>query len=116
MKKLLLLGTLALAGCTGTGALPPSTGPGILSPLVSYGVISEDTRTKARQVQATTKGLCQFIPTIGTIASIFSAGIGEGVASVASGICSAVTTAPLADGGPRQAKVNGVVIRGRFVK
>lgn len=115
MKKLLLLGTLALVGCTGGNAIPPS-GPGILSPLVSSGVITEETRTKARQVQATTKGLCQFIPTIGTIAAIFSAGIGAGVSAVASGICDAVTTAPLADGGPRQAKVNGVVIRGKFVR
>ncbi len=115
MRKILLLGTLALAGCAGTVS-PPPAGPGLLSPLVDSGVISAATRAKAQQVQATTKSLCQFIPTIGTVASIFSAGIGEGVASVASGICSAVTTAPLADGGPRQAKVNGVVIRGRFVK
>ncbi len=115
MRKILLLGTLALAGCV-NGNQPIPAGPGLLSPLVDSDVISAATRAKAQQVQAMTKGLCQFIPTIGTVASIFSAGIGEGVATVASGICSAVTTAPLADGGPRQAKVNGVVIRGRFVK
>lgn len=115
MKKLLILGTLALAGCAGMPGTAP-TGTGLLSPLVDSGVISPETRAKAQQVQGITKGLCQFIPTIGTVAAIFSAGIGEGVAAVASGICSAVTTAPLADGGPRQAKVNGVVVRGRFVK
>lgn len=115
MKKLLILGTLSLAGCAN---LPPATdgGTGLLSPLVSSGVISQATRDKARQVQATTKSLCQFIPTIGTIASIFSAGIGAGVGVVATSICDAVTTAPLADGGPRQAKVYGVVVQGRFVR
>lgn len=115
MKKLLLLGMLALAGCAGGNALPPS-GPGILSPLVSSGVITEETRAKAQRVQATTKALCQFIPTIGSIAAIFSAGIGEGVGIVASGICNAVTTAPLADGGTRRAYMNGVEIKGKFVK
>jgi len=118
MKKLLILGTLALAGCaTVPGAtVPPSTSTGILSPLVTSGVITEDTRTKAKQVQAATAQYCQYIPTIGTLISLFSAGVGGPVAAIAAGICNTVTTAPLADGGRRLAVMNGVVIKGRFVK
>ncbi len=115
MRKSLLLGMLVLTGCTGSGALPPS-GPGVLSPFVSANVISEETRTKARQVQATTKELCQFIPTIGTITALFSAGAGVGIAAIASDICMAVTNVPLADGGPRAAKVYGVAVKGKFVR
>ncbi len=115
MKRLIVLGSLALAGCAGQ-APTPSAGPGVLSPLVSTNIISENTRTKARQVQATTKELCQFIPTLGTIAALFSVGAGAGVAAIASDVCMAVTNIPLADGGPRAAKVYGVPIKGKFVR
>ena len=116
MRKLLLLGAMALAGCTGTGAIPPSPGPGLLSPLVDSGVISEETRTKARQAQAATKNYCDYVPTIGTLIALFSAGVGGPAAAIGKIICDAVTTAPLADGGGRLAYVNGVRIYGRFVK
>ncbi len=95
MRKILLLGTLALAGC----ASIPSQG-GI------------------KDIQSAAASICKFVPTAQTVANILLSS-NMAVAStlaVATAICSAVTTAPLADGGPRQAKVNGVVIRGRFVK
>lgn len=98
MKRLLILGTLALAGCAGT---PTSTA---------------DITTRAKEIQGYTKLACSFVPTIGTIANIFAAGVATPAVAIASDICAAVTTAPLADGGPRQAKVNGVVIKGRFVR
>lgn len=105
---------LTLAGCATNNPLP--AGRGVLSPLVDSGVITEETRTKARQVQVATKDYCGYIPTIGTLVSLFSAGVGGGVAAVASVVCDAITTAPLADGGGRLAYVNGVRIKGKFVR
>lgn len=100
MKKLLLVACLALAGCNTTGD-------------------SAQVAATIAQVQSTTRQICSFVPTARTVFSILSAFGVPGVSiagDVATQICNAVTTAPLADGGPRQAKVNGVVIRGRFVR
>lgn len=115
MRHLIILGTLALAGCAGSSALPPNV-PGILSPLVDTGVITEQTRVKARQVQAKTKEYCQYIPTLASLASLFSAGVGGAAGVIGAAVCDAVTTAPLADGGTRRAYLNGVEIKGKFVK
>ncbi len=114
MRKILLIGTLALAGCSTVPPLPNNTG--YLSPLVAAGVITEDTRTKAKQVQAKAAEYCQYIPTLGTAISLVSASVGASVATLGAAICSAATTAPLADGGRRRVKVNGVVIKGKFVR
>jgi len=113
MKKLLLFGTLALAGCA---TVPPgASGPGLLAPLVDTGVITQASRDKAVQIQAAAKGYCQYVPTLGTALSLASASIGSTVALVGKAVCDAVTTAPLADGGTRRVAVNGVIIKGKFV-
>ena len=114
MKRLLILGTLALAGCATVPG--QSTSSGLLSPLVDSGVITQASRDKAKQVQASTQQYCQYVPTLGTAISLVSASIGSTVALVGKAVCDAVTTTPLADGGTRRVAVNGVVIRGRFVK
>ena len=116
MKRFIVIAALALAvtGCA-TSPTPPA-GPGILSPLVDAKIISEETRAKARQVQDTTKGYCGYIPTIGTLVSLFSTTGGQSVATIGKALCDAVTTAPLADGGSRLAYVNGVRIHGKFVR
>lgn len=120
MKNLVLIAGAAilLTGCatSGPATLPSPAGPGILSPLVDANIISEATRAKARQVQEKTKGYCGYIPTLGTLVSLFSSGGGESVAALGKAVCDAVTTAPLADGGGRLAYVKGVRIHGRFVK
>ncbi len=116
MKKLIPIAfALILAGCATSQPLPPA-GPGILSPLVDSGVITEATRTKARQVQAETKGYCQYVPTLATLVSLFSSGVSGTVSAIGKAICDTVTTAPLADGGTRIAYVNGVRIHGKFVR
>lgn len=96
MKKLAVLGMLALAGCAG--------GPGQVS-------------DRAKEIQAYTKMFCSFVPTIGTIAAIISSGTSAPITTIAQDICTAVTTAPLADG-PRRGppRAYGVVIKGRFEK
>ncbi len=96
MKKLLLLGTLALAGCAGIST--PNGG--------------------IKDIQNAAASICRFVPAAKTVADILLSGSMAVTTTigVATAICNAVTTAPLADGGPRQAKVGGVVIRGRFVR
>jgi ABC-type enterobactin transport system permease subunit len=83
-----------------------------------------DTTTKAvatvKAVQTYTQQVCKFVPTAATITSIFSATIGGSIASIGGAICDAVTTNPLAEGDKpgfyEPAKVNGVVIKGKFVR
>lgn len=104
MKKLVLLICLGLAGCAST--------PGGPAGVPTTTQISATAKT----IQGYTKLACSFIPTVATIAAILSSGASAPVATIASDICAAVTTAPLADGGPRQAKVYGVVVKGKFVK
>lgn len=102
MKKLFALSLLAiaLAGCGTTGGTPSST----------------SITDRAKQIQQYTKIACSFVPTVATVASILSSGASGPAASIATDICNAVTTAPLADGGARVAYVNGVRIRGSFVR
>lgn len=116
MKKLILIAlVLPLVGC-GTTAPLPSTGPGLLSPLVNSGVITEATRIKARQVQIEAHDYCQYVPTLASLISLVSSGIGGTAAAIGKVVCDTVTTAPLADGGGRLAYVNGVRIHGKFVR
>lgn len=115
MQKILLLGVLVLAGCTGTGAIPPATGPGLLSPLVDSGTISVDTRTKAKQVQAYAITACQFEPQLASIISLVNAAAGMGVNALGGALCNAITSIPLADGGMRKIVVNGVRIKGKRI-
>lgn len=97
MKKLLLVGMVALAGCT----TPVSVA---------------DVTARAKEIQNYTKLFCSFVPTIGTIASILSQGAAAPAVAIAQDICLAVTTAPLADGGARVPRVRGVAIKGSFVR
>lgn len=95
MKKLLLVGLLALGACTTT-----------------------QIDAQVKQVQDTAVAICRYLPTAAAVASILSnAPIISTTASVAGDICNAVTNLPLAEGpGKRQAVVYGVLVRGRFVK
>lgn len=98
MRKLILslVCCTALAACTTTGQV-------------------ED---KIKEVQNYTRLACSFLPTVETVAKILAGGtVIDTASAVGNAICNAVTTAPLADGpGDRVPRVNGVVIKGRFVK
>lgn len=98
MKRLILLSALALGGC---GTVTPGT-------------ISD----RAKEIQGYTKLACSFVPTVATVAAILTRGGSAGTAQIAQDICAAVTTAPLAEGPGKRPRptVNGVVIRGSFVK
>ena len=71
------------------------------------------------EVQAYTRLACKFLPTVSTVAKILAGGFGvvQTAGAVGDAICAAVTTAPLADGpGDRTPRVNGVAVKGTFVK
>ena len=95
MKKLVVLLALALGGCATTGG--------------------GDITSTAKQIQSTVKATCAFVPTIATIVSIINASAGSAL-GVASEICMAITSAPLADGGSRKVVVRGVPVAGRRVR
>lgn len=97
MKKLLLIAALALplAACASGGG------------------------TTISDVQARTAKVCSFVPTATTVANILAArnSLVQSASSIANAICNAVTTRPLADGpGDRKPRVNGVVVRGKFIR
>lgn len=101
MKRFVIAAALAstLAACGTTGGLPTST----------------EINDKVKQVQQITSTACKFIPTVSTIVSIFSKSAGSAF-SVASDICAAISTAPLADGpGKPGAYSHGVRIRGKHI-
>lgn len=104
------LATVAAVGFLLAGCATPGDGvTGVPTP-------TQITDT-AKQIQNYTRIFCSFVPTIATVANIISSSSAP-VTQIAQDICAAVTTAPLADGpGNRvRATVNGVTVRGRFVR
>lgn len=113
MKRILFALALAssLAACTSG---PTKTAQDIATSITTA---SQTVNEKITSVREYAKKVCAYVPTVATVVSIFSSGYGTDVAAVANAICNAVTTVPLADGpGDRLPRVNGVVVRGRFVK
>ena len=80
------------------------------------------TNSNIAQIQQAAVNICKFLPTAQTVAGILISSSSMVLATanaVASAICSAVTTNPLADGpGAKNYKphVNGVPVKGKFVK
>lgn len=75
-----------------------------------------DITAKIKAVQGYTQTACKFVPTFATVAAIFNAAVGEGIATVGGGICSAIATVPLADGPGRAVPLyRGVEIKGKRV-
>lgn len=108
MKKFLLIGIacLALAGC--------QTAQDLATDITT---VTQTTKEKVKSVQGYATQICGYLPAAASVIGIFNSGYGTGVAAVSNAICNAVTSIPLADGpGDRKPRVNGVVIRGTFVK
>lgn len=108
MRKFLIIGIacLALAGC--------QTAQDVATSITTA---TQTIQQRARSVQGYATQICSYAPTISTIISIFNSGYGTDVSSVANAICGAVTSIPLADGpGDRKPRVNGVVIKGQFIR
>lgn len=97
---------LAMAGCVTAQDLA-----------TDISTVAQTTKDKITSVQSYALQVCKFVPTAATVVSIFSSGYGSSVAAVANAICNAVTTVPLADGpGDHKPRVNGIIVRGAFVR
>jgi hypothetical protein len=98
MRSVLILCLLFLAGCA---SQPPAQSSGGI-----------------KAVQSAAVQICRFLPAAETVANLFLSGnaLMMTAEAMANAICRAVTTAPLADGRGRRLAINGVVIKGRFVR
>ena len=108
MKKLIIIGItcLALAGC--------QTAQDVATTITTA---TQTTKEKVKSVQGYAVSVCGYLPAASSVIGIFNSGYGMGVAAIGGAICNAVTSIPLADGpGDRKPRVNGVVIKGTFVK
>lgn len=108
MKKFILIGALSLllSGCITAQDLATDI-------TTSTQAVSQ--KVKAAQGYAVT--LCGYLPVAASVIGIFNSGYSSSVSAVGTAICNAVTSIPLADGpGDGKARVNGVVIKGTFVK
>jgi len=112
MKKIILAAVccIALAGC---GSIPSVT------PQQANNAAGQVVAT-VKTVQSYTQQVCKFVPTAATLISLFNSGAGGTVSAISDAICNAVSTNPLAEGDVpgyyKAARVNGVVIKGKFVK
>lgn len=108
MKNILatvtLAGALGLGGCVTTGGFTP------------------EQEAQIAAVQAAAVQVCGFLPTVSTITQIVSSfvpGAGAGVAvgtQIAQAICGAVTAKGLKKGVAGTPMVNGVAVKGQFVR
>lgn len=76
------------------------------------------TEADVKKVQDITRTTCKFVPTAETVVNIFLSGGYASSFSIAKAICAAVVVNPMAEGpgGRRAPSVNGVSVRGKFVK
>lgn len=120
MKNLIGIGLLALtlAGCAGT---PSPTAQKIVATIDNAVQTVKDTsatvQAKAKVAQNYATEICSYVPTIQSVIAIFNSGYSADAGIVANSICNAVTNIPLADGpGDHLPRVNGVVVKGKFIK
>lgn len=104
MKKLLIVGALAvaLAGCQTAAEITASV---------------QTVKDNVKAAQGAAVAVCGFLPVASSVAAIFSSGFSQSATTVGKAVCDAVTNITLADGpGDRKPRVNGVVVKGSFVK
>lgn len=88
--------------------------------LAGCSVTRQQADAKVKDVQDATARVCSFIPTVQTVLDIFlsKSNVYQSAGAIAGAICTAVTTNPMSEGpgGRQPPKVNGVVVRGWFVR
>ena len=108
MKKILIVAVLGLAlvGC--------QTATDIATTITTA---TQTVTQKVKSVQGYAVSLCGYLPAAASVIGIFNSNYSNSVAVVGTAVCDAVTNITLADGpGDRKPRVNGVVIKGQFVK
>lgn len=108
MNKLLIISALCL------GLVGCQTAQDVATSITT---VTQTTAQKVKSVQGYATQICSYVPLASSVVNIFSSGYSSDVSTVANAICDAVTSIPLADGpGDHKPRVNGVVIKGSFVK
>jgi len=112
MRKTLLAIPLcfALVGCAGTDLGNKASGIA-----ANIATASREFNEKVSLARAYTRDKCNYVPTVASIISLFNSSLGAAVGTVGEAVCEAVRSAPLADG-PANFRVNGVLVKGRFVR
>lgn len=108
IRKLILIGalSLSLAGCM--------TAQDVATTITTA---TQTTAQKVKSVQGYATQICSYVPLASSVVNIFSSGYSSDVSTVANAICDAVTSIPLADGpGDHKPRVNGVIVKGSFIK
>ena len=120
IRKFLIIGslTLALAGCSTTSSpVAQKIAANIDNAVTSVKDNATTIQAKAKVAQSYAAQICSYVPTIASVVAIINSGFSADVGVVANAICNAVTSIPLADGpGDHKPRVNGIVIKGAFVK
>jgi len=113
MRKILLASALALilAGCS-TSSPVGSKASEIAANITTA---SQSFNEKVAAAKAYIRQGCNYVPTTASVIALFNSGFGAAVGTVGEAVCNAVRSAPFADG-PANFRVNGVMVRGRFVR
>lgn len=109
MRKIIIaaLCTAFLAGCGKTAQ----------DIAVDIKTTTQSVHAKAKAAQEYAVDLCGYLPYLSAVTAMFNAQAGSSVSAIGTAVCNAVTTLPLAEGpGDRIPRVNGVVVKGRFVR
>lgn len=109
MKKTLL--SLALISTLALGACNKTADDVATDIRTTTATVNE----KVKEVQSYAVRACGYLPYVAGITALFNASVGQSVSSIGSAICDAVNNAPKADG-PANFRVNGVLVRGQFVR
>ena len=109
---LVAMACLAIAGCNLTA--PGTTAQSIANKITDA---TATVKEKAAAAQGYATQICAYLPTITSVVAIFNSGFASDARTVGNAVCNAVTTLPLADGpGDRKPRVNGVLVKGKFVR
>lgn len=113
MKRTLIVSALAftLAGCAATSGFSDKANE--IAANITTG--SQSITQKVSSAKAYTLQVCGYVPTTASLLALFNSSLGAAVGTVGEAICNAVRSAPFADG-PANFRVNGVLVRGRFVR
>lgn len=94
-----------------------------LASIAGLALAACDPVAETKKVQGQTVAACSYLPTAETIGAIAKTLYSPSIpfvdvgSVIANKICDAVTNIPLADGpGDHKPRVNGVVVKGKFVK
>ncbi len=115
MRKVLLLSAclIGLSGCATVAT--PDFAEKSKALAANIAATSQSITEKISSAKAYTLQVCNYVPTSASLIALFNSSFGAAVGTVGDAIVNAVRSAPFADG-PANFRVNGVMVKGRFVR